>query len=170
MLHPTINRTKYCKDAKKMNTHKKWHPHKICRSYRYLNQKICDRSKSNLKISWILAENNFFMTNQIQVKKIDTYVNAWILAPDTGQCPAKYRIMSNESCLTTYKVSRVKVNFFTSYLRLKIQNHSVNTGLSWFFFLWTFWKTIYFYSFFYIRNFYICLLETVSPLKTFYMS
>ena len=34
------------------------------------------------------------------------YLQAWILAPDIGQCPVKNRVMSGEACFTTDTAAR----------------------------------------------------------------
>ena len=55
---------------------------------------------------------------------------AWILASDTGQYPAKNRVMSDESCFTTETVVRREVEKKKiSFQCLKTQKHSVSIGL-----------------------------------------
>ena len=59
-----------------------------------------------------------------------TIQQAWILAMDIRQCPAKNRVMSNENCLTTDKNVRCEVKENVYMLCLKTHKHSVSIDLS----------------------------------------
>ena len=106
-------------------------------------------------------------------------LQAWILGPDIEQCPAKDRVMFDESCFTTDTIVQREIKEFISYQRLKTQKHSVRKGLSrsWF----SFYEhcirqfTLQFFIFQTVRFYtntllFFALRGTASPLKTFYMA
>ena len=56
------------------------------------------------------------------------------LAPDIGQCPAKFRVVFNERC---FKMDTVVRRQITAILKLETFG-KYRASLLWFFFLWTF--------------------------------
>ena len=99
---------------------------------------FCD-FREFLSISWKLLENcQFAKFSKFNACKNLKFLNpgnqdsfqAWILAPDIGQCPGKNLIMSNESWFTMKTAVRREVKRKLSYRGLKTYKHSVSIALS----------------------------------------
>ena len=81
-------------------------------------------------------------------------LQAWILAADMRQSPAKNRLVSDKDCFATDTVVRreLKKKLFISYQRLKTQKHSISIGIYCFGFFMNILIDNLLLQFFYIPN------------------